>query len=165
MFALSKRDLIPVHNPQLEREPRASSNLAFGVDSPAHRLSQFTHEGQAQSSAAGGSGSGRIGAVERFENVLEFFGFNADAGVLDGQVHVLADHAGLEPHQATLERVTQGIVDQVADHLAQAFAVGQNVWQALWRVIEQPDVMLRREWPERIRHAEQQITQIDRLEV
>src|SRR5690242_428931 len=72
---------------QVDDESRTAAQLTLHRYIAAHSLHHLFHNGKAQSRSAGGPGARLVHAVKAFENALEVFAGNADAGIADCNAH------------------------------------------------------------------------------
>ncbi len=118
------------HEGQAQLEDAARAGLAAHQHDAAHQLGQAAADGQAQPGAAEAPRGGRVGLLERVEQMPQVFRRDADAAVGDAVDHLRgrAVVAGLQAHPhvdaaglGELDRVGQ----QVHQHLLRTQAVAQ----------------------------------------
>ena len=89
---------VPGHRPaaavrRVNQNVEPLPGFAFHADLAAHQFRQLLADGQPQPGAAELAGDGRVHLREAFEQPVEPFGRDADAGVADGESHL--DVAGV----------------------------------------------------------------------
>ena len=124
---------------QIENERAALVRRAAKLDFAAEQICQFAADGQSQSGSAVLSTGAGVRLLERFENDLLLFEWDADARVGDFERHYrlrlienrvlrapAPDRGGdVEPHAAVLGEL-EGVGQQILEHLLQALGVGRD---------------------------------------
>ena len=102
----------------------AAAHFTFQPDFSAHQLHDLGGDGQTEASATVLSGGGTVRLGKSIEDDVLFFGRNADAGVLHGEVkmHGLGrlSFQGYDDDHFAMFSEFHGVADQVDEHLTQA---------------------------------------------
>ena len=99
-----------------------------------HGASQVTANGQTQTGTAKAAASAAVGLTEGRKDLLLLLGWNANAGIGDGNVQLLLAlvvQLAIDPNaDASLLGELHGVADQVGDDLANAFGIAKpEHWQ------------------------------------
>jgi hypothetical protein len=92
-------------------------DLALDRDGPSVQSHQLGGDRQPQPGATRVSAAGHIRPVEAVEHMGQMLGGDTGPGASDGDLQVGAGTVEPHRHRATPVGVTDGIVEQVADHL------------------------------------------------
>ena len=114
---------------QLEPKARAHAGLAVNSDLTTQQFHQMPADGQAQTVTAIDTGGVIAGLLEAFENFVQAFGPNADAGVAHRKHQLIGLALYLERDLALVGEL-DGVAQQINQYLHQAMPVTQNEhWQ------------------------------------
>ena len=105
---------------EADDEPTALSYHAFNLDGTAVGLDKPSCYGQSQAGSSGAAGTGGIGAIEAVEDVRQVMGRNAGTGVGHHHLDGIDDSMGRHRHSAAPRRMSDGVLQQVADSLGDA---------------------------------------------
>ncbi|OQC55525.1 MAG: hypothetical protein BWX55_00043 [Deltaproteobacteria bacterium ADurb.Bin022] len=107
----------------------------FHPEAPPHQFRQSSGNRQAQAGSAVFSRHGGVGLLKTLKNHVQLFRWNADAGVLDGNVHAAEivfpasgrDFFGHQDHlHAALLRKFNGVADQIRQNLLHAGRIADD---------------------------------------
>src|SRR5919204_1688269 len=119
-----------------ERERRcAAGAFACRGDVSAVRLHDVLRDRQPKAGTA--AAPRPIGLVEALEDALDLVAGDADAFVGDREADFAVDRARAQPHGRALPAELHGVVDEVREHLADAFGVGDDIRNGERRVDRQ----------------------------
>src|SRR6185437_5558305 len=134
--------------PHHEARPEHAWRLASGGDTvavfdpncPAMRLDDLLTDRQAKAGILPEALMRPI-SVEALEDLVQRFGTNARAVVVDHDLHLVFQPAACHAHSAAGRRERAGIVDQIADHLAEPRVVSRHFEKCRVAAFEgKPDV-------------------------
>src|SRR5271165_4354592 len=106
---------------------RADANFAFDPNVSAMSFDQVFGDGQAQASPAGLTGTRSVHAIESLENAGLIGLRNADAGIRNGQNHIVTPGVSAKNGLSLRQCVLNGIVQQILQDLLQAASIAGYV--------------------------------------
>src|SRR6266516_525659 len=123
---------------QLDGEAAAATRMAGHLDGSPQDQHQLAHHGEAEANPARRAGVGDVDLVETLEDAVQLRHGDADAVVLDADSELVALGAGAEQAGAVGRGVLDRVLQQVAEHLAEAAPVGQDRRQVNGQVEAHP---------------------------
>src|SRR5713226_10658805 len=95
---------------QADPEVRPIAQTAVHADLAAHRADESTGDRQPQASSPSRPRASRVNAVEALENAGLVLRSNAGAGVRNGDLNLVGQRTGGDPHAPTGGRVGEGVL-------------------------------------------------------
>src|SRR5881394_1775590 len=108
---------------EVQKDCRATPELAVRFHPAAVGFYQVLHDGQSEPGPAFLAGAAGVDAVEPLENARQVFGWNSGAGVGDTDQRFVAAALRRDADAAASRRVAQRVVEQVGKDLSQRLGV------------------------------------------